>query len=92
MSDNKKNKDHEYTFHLKAPPGKVNKDSTWMVPVNITYDPSCPLSISQSLPTSYQLTVTNKKMYFIGVSYNGVYSALAKPDKPTEGTGEFSMG
>lgn len=59
---------------------------------NFTYTGCSDALINNGETGSLAINVKNKKIYYIGVNYNGLYYAEAKPDKPTDGTGEFSMG
>ncbi|CAI4228313.1 unnamed protein product [Auanema sp. JU1783] len=85
MVDSKKN--GATTFHVAYPSGKAKKDTTWDAVINLSYGNGCPAN----LPKSHKITVKNQKVFFVGVNVNGVYDGQAKPDKPTQGTGEFSM-
>ncbi|CAD6184989.1 unnamed protein product [Caenorhabditis auriculariae] len=60
--------------------------STWTQKYTLKYSGNCPV-----LPTTINVPVTEKKILYVAVNNRGWYSAITKPDKPTEGTGEFSM-
>ncbi|CAJ0609747.1 unnamed protein product [Cylicocyclus nassatus] len=77
----------EASFHLKAPKSKT----TWSVDVQLAYS-GCSADQYKNLPTKFTTNLETTKIYYVAVSTNGVYQGVADPSKPTQGTGEFSLG
>ncbi|CAB3400131.1 unnamed protein product [Caenorhabditis bovis] len=64
------------------------KDS-WEQKYTLKYTGSgCPAG----LPTTFVVHAQSKNVHYVGVGNFGIYENIAKTDKPTDGTGEFSMG
>ncbi|EGT43101.1 hypothetical protein CAEBREN_30646 [Caenorhabditis brenneri] len=75
-------------FQTNSPNGKSGAD--WPVTFNIKYDANC-----GDISTYQQKVVVSaksKKVVYVGVGKFGYYQNTANTDKPTDGTGEFSMG
>ncbi|WKY16620.1 hypothetical protein Q1695_001340 [Nippostrongylus brasiliensis] len=87
MIDNKKNSQAQRSVHLTAPKGSTQ----WTVPVKLAYT-GCPADQYQNLPNTFDVQLKTTEIYYVAVSTNGVYQGKADPSKPTQGTGEFSLG
>ncbi|VDL78443.1 unnamed protein product [Nippostrongylus brasiliensis] len=87
MIDNKKNSQAQRSVHLTAPKGSTQ----WTVPVKLAYT-GCPADQFQNLPNTFDVQLKTTEIYYVAVSTNGVYQGKADPSKPTQGTGEFSLG
>ncbi|KJH43629.1 hypothetical protein DICVIV_10347 [Dictyocaulus viviparus] len=77
----------ESSVHLRAPPSTKN----WTVPIRLDYA-GCTSDNYQYLPNSFNVELKTANVYYVAVSPNGVYQGLVDPSKPTQGTGEFSLG
>ncbi|ETN86941.1 POT family protein [Necator americanus] len=77
----------EVSMHLKAP----QSTKSWSVPIQLSYS-GCSDDKFQNLPSTFNAKLETKKIYYIAISPNGVYQGKADPAKPTQGTGEFSLG
>ncbi|CAI5456289.1 unnamed protein product [Caenorhabditis angaria] len=69
---------------------KAGKSSTndWTTTYTITYKTGCPTTQS----VKYTVNAKSKKIVYVAVGKFGIYQSIAATDKPTDGTGEFSMG
>ncbi|EPB68231.1 hypothetical protein ANCCEY_12680 [Ancylostoma ceylanicum] len=77
----------ESSMHLKAPKGA----KTWTVPIQLSYT-GCSNDKFQNLPSVFNAKLETTKIYYVAISANGVYQGKSDPSKPTQGTGEFSLG
>ncbi|KAE9413061.1 hypothetical protein Angca_003763, partial [Angiostrongylus cantonensis] len=79
---------NETSMHLKAPTSSMK---SWTVPVNLDYS-GCSANTYKDLPKSIDVKLNTTEIYYVAISPNGVYQGAANPSKPTQGTGEFSLG
>ncbi|VDP62805.1 unnamed protein product [Heligmosomoides polygyrus] len=86
MIDNKKTK--ESSLHLKSPSSSTK---SWSVSMKLDYT-GCTPDQYQMLPKSFDVQLKTTEIYYVAISPNGVYQGKANPLKPTQGTGEFSLG
>ncbi|KIH68940.1 hypothetical protein ANCDUO_00714 [Ancylostoma duodenale] len=77
----------ESSMHLKAPSGT----KTWTVPIQLSYS-GCSNNKFQNLPNVFNAKLETTKIYYVAISPNGIYQGKSDPSKPTQGTGEFSLG
>ncbi|RCN45104.1 POT family protein [Ancylostoma caninum] len=84
-TDNRKT--GESSMHLKAPSGT----KTWTVPIQLSYT-GCSNDKFQNLPNVFNAKLETTKIYYVAISPNGIYQGKSDPSKPTQGTGEFSLG
>ncbi|VDO54901.1 unnamed protein product [Haemonchus placei] len=85
MIDNRKTK--ETSIHIKAPSTKA---TAWTVPITLEYK-GCTPDKYKNLPTKFDVQLISG-IFFVAISPSGVYQGKADPSKPTQGTGEFSLG
>uniref|UniRef100_A0A7I4Z3T0 Oligopeptide transporter 1 n=1 Tax=Haemonchus contortus TaxID=6289 RepID=A0A7I4Z3T0_HAECO len=85
MIDSRKTK--ETSIHIKAPSTKA---TAWTVPITLEYK-GCTPDKYQNLPRKFDVQLISG-IFFVAISPNGVYQGKADPSKPTQGTGEFSLG
>ncbi|KAK6054847.1 hypothetical protein COOONC_07649 [Cooperia oncophora] len=85
MIDNRKTK--ETSVHLKSP----SASTSWTVTVALNYK-DCTPDKYQNLPSKFDVQLTATDIFYVAISSNGVYQGKADPAKPTQGTGEFSLG
>ncbi|UMM42076.1 hypothetical protein L5515_018051 [Caenorhabditis briggsae] len=74
-------------FQSKSPSSKSTSD--WTVSFTIAYK-NC--GDDTKLQKKASVTAKSKKVIYVGVGSFGYYQNTANTDKPTDGTGEFSMG
>ncbi|KAJ1353040.1 hypothetical protein KIN20_009585 [Parelaphostrongylus tenuis] len=76
------------SIHLRAP---TSSTKTWTVPAKFAYS-SCSADVTKDLPELFNIQLKTTEVYYVAISPNGVYQGTANPSKPTQGTGEFSLG
>ncbi|CAI2357258.1 unnamed protein product [Caenorhabditis sp. 36 PRJEB53466] len=86
LHEDKDDKAGVYKLFTSKSSSKSNAD--WTVPYTIKYGNGCPAG----LPTTINVVAKSKKVVYVGVGAFGYYQNTASTDKPTDGTGEFSMG
>uniref|UniRef100_A0A1I7TXQ6 Oligopeptide transporter 1 n=1 Tax=Caenorhabditis tropicalis TaxID=1561998 RepID=A0A1I7TXQ6_9PELO len=75
-------------FETKSPNPKSHAD--WNVTFQISYDVKC--GNTTNFEKTINVSAKNQKIIYIGVGKFGYYQNTANTNKPTDGTGEFSMG
>ncbi|EFO82401.1 CRE-PEPT-1 protein [Caenorhabditis remanei] len=75
-------------FQTKSPNQKSTSD--WTLTFKIAYAGNC--GDPTKLQNTAVITAKSKKVIYVGVGPFGYYQNTANTDKPTDGTGEFSMG
>nr|AAC39119.1 low-affinity peptide transporter [Caenorhabditis elegans] len=88
LHEDKKNKSGIYNLFTTKSPAKGNGD--WTLTYDLSYDGAC--GDTSKLEKTVKVTAKSKKIIYVGVGSFGYYQNTANTDKPTDGTGEFSMG